>query len=386
MREAAGRPIHYIKDVESFNAYCDEWRKRETLAIDTEFIRTNTFYSRVGLLQFSDEKACVLVDPLEIDDWAGFTALLQNPACSLVMHSCSEDLNLLQTFLGCLPAKLFDTQLAAAFIGLGYSVSYQSIVREVLGIEVDKDETRSDWLKRPLSETQILYAATDVRYLIELQELLKEQLVLEGRYQWFELECSRQLLIAEESESRHNWQRTYTGISNAWRLNDVGLQMLQRLCHWREGTARLRDKPRNWIIKDRELFDLSQQLCGETELTVEAVKSVTGVDRRFLSRYAKEIVELLERSSSELEPIDRELLNTPLPPALRKQLKACQKVVSDRALDLGMAPELLGRKKQLLELIRNYARAGSLVWSGEISAWRQEILEPEFSKIMPGDV
>ena len=380
-----GMPITYIDDNESFNRLCEEWQAKEYLAIDTEFVRTSTFYSRIGLLQIADTSTCYLVDPLKIDDWSAFSDLLLNSKCCFVIHSCSEDLNLLQTSLGCIPAFLFDTQLAAAFLGLGFSISYQALVSELIGIEVAKGETRSDWTKRPLTDAQILYAATDVRYLLQLKNILEQQLVEKGKLQWFEAECERQKTIAVASEVEKNWESIYTGLSNAWKLSDPGLNILQKLCYWREKKARKRDKPRSWIVKDQELFNLANALSREEEISLDAVMSVQEVDGRFLSRYGNELIELVASTDSNLECVNRELLNKPLNPSLRKKLKQCQKIVNAKAQELQMAPELLGRKKQLLDFLRNFERSGQVEWTGEFAGWRREILEPEFQSIMSGD-
>ena len=223
-------PIEYIDDDATLSALCAQWSHEEFLAVDTEFERTSTFYARIGLLQIANSKSCYLVDPLCIEDWSPFKALISSPSCTLVMHSCSEDLNLFQTFLGCLPVSLFDTQLAAAFLGIGFSISYQGLVEQLLGVEVAKDETRSDWIKRPLSEKQKLYAATDVRYLLQIREILSEQIQLKGMSDWMQAECDQQLAIAQKIEQESNWLTYYTGVSNAWRLDNGGLEVLQQLC------------------------------------------------------------------------------------------------------------------------------------------------------------
>lgn len=383
--QADGMPIKYVDDTASFNRLCEEWRSKEYLAIDTEFVRTSTFYSRIGLLQITDGSCCYLIDPLEIDSWTVFSDLLVNSKCCFVIHSCSEDLNLLQTFLGCLPATLFDTQLAAAFLGLGFSVSYQALVSELIGIEVAKDETRSDWTKRPLTESQILYAAIDVRYLLQLRVILKQQLIEKDMLQWFEAECTRQQTISSASELEKNWESYYVGLSNAWKLSDSGLEILQKLCYWREQTARIKNRPRSWIVKDQELFNLASELSEAEEISLNTVMSIREVDRRFLSRYGKELLKLVTTTDLDLEPINRELLNKPVSPALRKKLKQCQKIVQIKAEELQMAPELLGRKKQLLDFLRNFERTGQVEWNGEFSGWRRQVLESDFLPIMSGD-
>ena len=377
-----GMPIHYIDDELSFNSLCKQWMSCDALAIDTEFVRTNTFYAKIGLLQIADLENCYLIDPLEIGDWNAFSNLLANSSCTFVIHSCSEDLNLLQTFLGVLPAKTFDTQLAAAFLGLGFSVSYQSLVAELIGIDVAKDETRSDWTKRPLTESQLHYAATDVRYLLELHSLLHNQLDQKGMLQWFFSECEQQTKVAIESEIEKNWEAYYANFGNAWRLNDWGVEILQKLCYWREQKARARNKPRSWIVKDNDLLNLAEILSKSNELSLELFKSAEEVDSRFLSRYSGELLGVLTDAKEDLQPINRELLNKPLGSQFRKKLKHCQKVVNLKAEGLEMAPEILGRKKQLLEFLRNFQATGQVQWSGELAGWRRGILESEFTAIM----
>lgn len=382
---ADGIPIEYIEDTVSFNRLCEEWWDKKYLAIDTEFVRTSTFYPRIGLLQIADESACYLIDPLKINDWSKFSDLLVNSNCCFVIHSCSEDFNLLQTFLGCVPACVFDTQLAAAFLGLGFSVSYQGLVSEILEINVVKDETRSDWTKRPLTEGQKLYAAIDVRYLQQVQDILNKELIKKGRLQWFEAECMHQKTIAAASEVERNWELYYAGLSNAWKLNDTGLKLLQKLCYWREQEARRRDKPRSWVVKDQELLSMANELSNIDEISLSAVISVQEVDKRFLSRYANNLLELVTATDSNLQSVNRELLNNPISPAMRKKLKQCQKIVNLKAQELDMAPELLGRKKQLLDFLRKYERTGQLEWSGGFSGWRRQVLEEEFLAIMSVD-
>lgn len=378
-------PIRFVSDNAEFNDLCDALAGEEILALDTEFVRTSTFYPRIGLIQIANDSVCYLVDPLEIDDWSRFKDLLNNPDCMFVIHSCGEDLNLLHTSLQCVPARVFDTQLAAAFLGFGFSLSYQALSRELLNVEIDKDETRSDWTKRPLTDRQISYAAADVEFLIPLQKLLSQGLQDKNRLQWFELECSYQLSTASQSEQSENWENLYTGISNAWRLNDAGLSYLQKLCYWREQEARRRDRPRSWVAKDGDLLSIASGLAASGELSPQALKTIEGADRRLLERYGDKFLTLLSDQSSAFTEIDRQRLSTPLGPALRKKLKSCQRVVNEKAEQLGMAPELLGRKRRLLELVRSFDQSGEISWTGDLSSWRREVLEPDIRLVMTGE-
>lgn len=378
-----GMAINYVNDSAVLNRLCEKWQQEAYLAIDTEFERTNTFYARLGLLQIADSDACYIIDPLQIEDWQTFVELLVSSNCMLVLHSCSEDLNLIQTFFGCLPVAIFDTQIAAAFLGIGFSISYQSLVETLLGLEVAKDETRSDWIKRPLSDKQILYAATDVRYLLPIRELLAKQIEQRGTSPWFRAECEQQLITAKAIEDCSQWQSLYAGISNAWRLDKPALQALQILCVWREQKARQRNKPRNWIVKDKDLFNLcsliGRSFC-EGALTIDVLMNVDGVDRRFLQRNAHELLTLLSEKNNTQE-LDLSLLKKPLSAPFRQKLKRCQQVANAKAQELEISPELLGRKRYLSELVRNVERNGELQWLGELSGWRRPLLEPGISKI-----
>jgi ribonuclease D len=377
-------PIVYVADTATLNTLCEEWCNERFLAVDTEFERTSTFYARIGLLQIADSKSCYLIDPLTIEDWSAFKRLLSTPSCTFVMHSCSEDLSLLQTFLGCLPVSLFDTQLAAAFLGIGFSISYQGLVEQMLGVEVAKDETRSDWIRRPLSAKQIHYAAADVRYLLQIREMLSEKIESKGMTNWLLAECEQQLLIAKALEEEAQWHEYYTGVSNAWRLDVHGLQALQQLCVWREQKARQRNKPRSWIVKDNDLLNLCAAVSDairDDGLTQEHIGNVEGVDSRFLSRNASELYRLLSDPSSKTD-VDPSLLNKPLSAPLRKKLKLSKQVANSKAEELGMSPELLGRKKFLVELLRSFEREGELQWSGEFAGWRRELLEAELTAII----
>ncbi len=377
-------PIDYIADSATLNGLCQAWKKEKFLAIDTEFERTNTFYACIGLLQIADRNNCYIIDPLLIDDCSAFSELLANPDCTFVMHSCSEDLNILQTFLGRLPVSVFDTQLAAAFLSIGFSVSYRALVERLLGIRVAKDETRSNWMKRPLSEKQILYAATDVRYLLQVKDLLTKQIEQKGMLGWLRAECDQQLQIAKNVEDDSNWTIFYASISNAWRLDINELRILQRLCYWREQKARDRNKPRNWIVKDDDLLNLSIALgpaLTADELTLEAISDAKGVDNQFLARNGHELLALLS-GASELRDVDPSLLSKPLSASSRKKLKLCQQAANAKAEELQISPELLGRKKYLMELVRSFDSSGEIQWSNEFSAWRRELLESKLTDIM----
>lgn len=384
MHTADGMNFRLIEDESEFSQLQQQLSSSAHIALDTEFMRTNTFYPLLGLIQVADAQGCYLVDPLPFANTSALVNFLNSPQHTLVLHSCSEDLNLLYTSLAAVPSVVFDTQIAAAFLGLGFSLSYQALVHDLLGIDIPKDETRSDWLKRPLSDTQKVYAATDVRYLLELRDLLETKLRSKGVYEWFEQECQDLLGIAQQSEMESNWQFSYANINNAWRLSDAGLLYLQQLCIWREQEARRRNKPRSWIAKDADLMQIAAAMSREKVPSLATLLAVNGVEKPLLNRYGSALVALLTSPSLAHTEIDREILNNPLTADSRTKLKACQRVVQEIASEHTIAPELLGRKKIILELVRGYEQEGVVEWPAMISGWRRALLEPALAPILGG--
>jgi len=373
--------IHINSDAELESA-CAQWSAKPTLALDTEFMRTNTFYPKLGLLQVSDGATCYLIDPLRVENWQAFVDLLANDSITFILHSAGEDLILLLTSLGQMPVRLFDTQLAAAFLGMGFSLSYQALVKELLDKDVEKDETRSDWLRRPLSESQLNYAALDVRYLHELMLKLDNELLASEKQGWFIAECEQQLDIANNSESPALWKELYRSISNAWQLDRKGLTYLQRLGYWREQQARRKNKPRSWIVKDAELFIIASEMAKLEEPCLNRLQQLSGVPKGLLNRQGERLMSVLSQAVDDLPDGLEERLSPPLSIAQKGTIKAMQHLTREMAEGLKMAPELLARKRQILSVLADIEKSGSLVWNGDMSGWRKNLLQAPFEKIV----
>ncbi len=382
--DADGMAVHYIEDDARLQEICERLSRAKIIALDTEFVRTNTFYSRLGLLQLSDGEECFLIDPLGVADWEPFRALLQNEKCVFVVHSSSEDLSVLLTRLGVLPARLFDTQLAAAFLNEGFSLSYQALVESLLGITVSKEETRSDWLQRPLSATQLHYAALDVRYLHPVYEQLQERLAAADKLVWCEHECAQLLQTAHALEDEAGWDSLFAGVSNAWKLNDQGLVYLQALTIWREREARRRDRPRSWIAKDNELQAIAFCLSRDkVEFSQSGLRQINDVPRKFADRYGRDLLDAMREQEASSQRPDKSLLNSPLSAGDRKRLKQCQQACREVAEKWQMAPELLGKKKYLLSLLQQ-AGNRSAIWAGDYDDWRRPLLQPLLDPLLAG--
>ena len=246
--------IHWICDNDSLGQHCAEWQQLPFVALDTEFMRVDTFYPIAGLLQVGDGQRAYLIDPLEVKDWAPFAELLEDPAVTKVLHSCSEDLEVFLRLTGALPAPLFDTQLAAGYLNIGFSMGYSRLVQTVLGIELPKGETRSDWLQRPLSDTQVSYAAEDAQHLAELYQVLLPKLSAD-KLAWI-LEDGAELVANLRREIDPD--EAYLEAKLAWKLSPQQLAVLRALCAWRERQARARNQPRNRVLREHSLWPLAR--------------------------------------------------------------------------------------------------------------------------------
>jgi len=327
------------------------------VAIDTEFMRRNTFYPQVALLQLCFHDTAYLVDPLRIEDLQPLRQLLANTKIVKVLHSASEDLEVFQHWLGQLPQPLFDTQRAGALLDLGFGLGYRALVLDMCGVELPKDETRSDWLQRPLTEAQCEYAAQDVAWLLPIWHSLQERCIEQGKLDWVFADgeqAGRTLATAADGYFRK--------IKNAWKLDRCALQKLLAICDWREQQARSRDKPRGWIIDDKACMQLAQiQVTNRHQLAVD-----TDIPAGALRRYAGELIQLLQEQ--EQLPVSElpEPLPQPLSPPQRKQLKALKAHAKVLAQGLQSAPEALLPSREFETLVRE--SSGEQV--DEPSHWR----------------
>ncbi len=221
----------------------------EALAFDSEFERINTFYPKPALFQLKIDGEYYLIDMKKISNYAPLIKLLNN----IILHSGSEDLEILYNLNGQLPDYIFDTQIAASLCGYGLHFSYQNIVKELFDVELSKAHSRSDWMKRPLSGEQIEYAIDDVVYLTEMKQILENELNKQGRMGWYEF------LINQRKEAiigSNHITKTFVSICKSKRFKAPQQKLVLALLKWREEVAIARDKPRTWILKNAEIIDI----------------------------------------------------------------------------------------------------------------------------------
>ncbi|WP_164880842.1 ribonuclease D [Aestuariirhabdus litorea] len=348
----------------------DRWLQADAVAVDTEFVRTQTFYADPGLIQVSDGQQVWLLDPIAISDFSPLAQLFSASGVVKVFHSCSEDLELLMRLVGVVPRPLFDSQLAAAFAGLGFSMGYQRLVSELLGLELPKDETRSNWCHRPLTGSQLHYAALDVYYLMQVYRLLNERLQQAQKLTWVLEEGET---LASAAEAPVAIEEYYRQVKVAWKLFPDQLAVLRSLCTWREERARARNLPRSRVVRDSVLWDMAKYL----PTTLNQLKRIPDIPQSILQREGEQLLQRIEAALADKDAYPSRL-PFPLPASTKPIVKRIREFARERATQLNVEPELLVKKKQIDALIQGALKPSQRFSLPPILAgWRAEAFANE---------
>ena len=331
------------------------------LAVDTEFARVNTYYPEVGLIQIYNGERCFLIDPVTLPDLEPLRKLMLAPSILKVFHSCSEDLEVFQHAIGVVPKPIFDTQIGAALLGVGFSVSYQSLVGHYLGIELLKYETRSDWLQRPLTDNQLKYAALDVVHLFDVYKEELRELTETDRLSWSAEECAG---LGLQIPTMTDPKQFYKKVRGASALDRRQLNVLRSLCCWREVTARKKNIPRNRIIDQKALLAMSKvQPSSETDL-----QKAAGITPKKARQFGDTIFKTITEAMSQKEHLCPELIPKISGSIKSDHLQRLREVVNECAKSFNISPEFLAKRRHLEELLRRDQLPE------ELNGWRKEII------------
>jgi len=355
--------------------FCAKAAQAPYLALDTEFIRTNTLLPKLGLIQLNYGEGAVLVDPLCIRDWQPLAALLADHKVLKLLHSCTEDLEALASVGIEQITPLLDTQLAAEMIGWGGSMGYARLVEQMLGVSVDKTEARTDWLARPLAETQLQYAANDVLYLLQLTPALLA--ALPG-------ERARDILLAEGRSLIERRQRQmpaalkYLELKNSWQFAPRELAILRTFCAWRSQYAEEKDLALSLVIKDALLYELARR----KPQTMEALSQVEGMQGRELRRHGQLWLQFI-REAKALAPVElpQTFYHLDSFPGYKQVQQQLSDAIKAAATAAGIPAEILSVKRQLNEYLnwcwRVTDEERQLLPQPEfLTGWRRDILLP----------
>jgi ribonuclease D len=336
------------------------------IGLDTEFVRERTYWPQLALVQMAVADEILLIDPLIPGMPQALAPWLSDPSILKVMHSASEDLVAFKCACGALPRPLFDTQIGAGLAGIGAGMGYQKLVLEITGVHLAKGETRSDWLRRPLSPAQLDYAADDVRHLFAIHDALQQRLQTLDRSAWLH-EDGERLLGTVEHDEGERWP--HLGMRSAQFMDRPSQQRLLRLLRWRDVQARHSDKPRSWILDN----ELAATLA------------------RFPPADRQELQALLDKHPKAPRKLGDALwqaLTTPLPDEAdaplalassddnKAALKRLQDAVSARSAELGLPDGLLASRKHLEALLE------SGQWPQPLAGWRRRELEATLQPLL----
>lgn len=287
----------YIVNNKQLIDYCSKIGNSTALALDTEFVRTRTFYPHLGLLQVFNGEHAALIDPINITDWHAFLSILNAPNIEKYFHSCSEDLEVFLHQFGSIPTPIIDSQILASFLDNPLSSGYANLVNKYLQVELDKSETRTDWLKRPLTDKQCEYAINDVLYLYPLVNILKAQLTskgyLEAAYQESQMVVTRKCETIDPNDA-------YLNFKNSWQLKGRSLGQLYKLASWRYKLAKEQDLALNFVVHEKTLWNIARY--SPTSLAQLGNLGLKGKEIRL---YGQKILNILSEPVPALPPICR---------------------------------------------------------------------------------
>lgn len=364
----------FVDNAASLVNLCEQLKHSEWLALDTEFIREKTYYPKLCLIQISNGDIAACVDPLAIDDLQPLLAILYDGSVLKVWHSARQDLEIFLHDWQQIPLPLFDTQPAAALLGHGDQIGYANLVKQILDIDLPKDQSRTDWAARPLSEQQIRYALDDVVYLGQLYLAMRGKLSDRERLQWLAADFA---VLANPVTYEPDPQNVWKKIKGRQHLHGRQLAVLQALAAWRERLARERDLPRKWLLKD----DVMVELCRRMPRKLEGMSKIRGIEAGMIRREGETLLQLINQACQ----LDR--AEWPVEKSRPKPLSAQQEAMVDLlsaalrliAAEHQLSPQAIATHKELGKLVRG--ETDCLLQEG----WRKAVAGDQLQSIMRGE-
>ena len=340
-------PPHFklITEDSALAEVCAFARQQSAVALDTEFVRTRTLYPQLGLVQLYAGDEVALIDPTMIQDFSPFIALLADDRVTKVLHACGEDLEVFQHTFQQLPQPMCDTQVMANFLGFANSPGFATLVQQYFQIEIDKGASRTDWLSRPLSDTQLRYAAADVWYLLPLYQQMQAQLAQTEWQSAVKNEC--EFLLNKRAHSGKDPDTAYFAIPNAWKLNSLELVRLKILAKWRTQEAMKRDLALNFVVRSENLWAVAKYNPKSTSALLEL-----GLSTSEVRIHGKKLLQLLEQvkriDPKDYPPTIQRLTDDP---RYKTALKALQQKLTE-ITPKNLPQELIASRRSLENLMK----------------------------------
>jgi ribonuclease D len=355
------------------------------LAIDTEFVSERRYRALLCLAQVAvpdpgapEAVRTQVLDPLEDDlDVAPLAAALADPAVEVVVHAGRQDIAILRRTWATEITNVFDTQVAAGFLGLGSQEGYESLVRRVLKVRLKGSEGFTRWDRRPLTAQQLDYAADDARLLLALGEELERRLVERGRLAWAREECQALELASDERDA----DRVYERLPRLGRLSERGRAVARELVEWREKVAQSMDRPPGFVLPDHALMELARRAPSDRH----GLEQIRGLPPQTLHRRGDRLLQTIDRGrrrpapSPPPEPPPRDPGDAPV-------VSLAQALVRHRSMESGVAVELIATQSELSTLVSGTRRGEHGDRLRVTQGWRRELVGDELRDLVAGRV
>lgn len=370
-------PPELVQTQERLESVVKQLREAKTFAYDTEFIGEMSYRPHVCLIQVATDDYVGLIDPLSGIDLTTFWELMCDADLFKIAHAGEQDLEHVWRATGQAPKNVFDTQVAAGFIGLSYPASLAKLVGEFLGIKLAKGFTFTDWTLRPLSGSQLKYAADDVRFLPQVARLILDRLTELNRVDWALQECERRCLLAEPGfDAEADWDR----VRGSGSLDGKGVNVLKQLIIWREACAETADVPPRTFLRDEVIIDIVKA----RPKTLEKLGSIRHLPRPVVEHHGKDVLELVARGL-EMTPVKLDE-DSNYEPLLREKFRydsvwaVVQTLCAAQSLDSAMVTS----RQETIDVYRGMARGRDLSGHRLLSGWREQAVGQALRQIAAG--
>lgn len=365
--------ILFIDTPEKLSQLATDIASQEWLALDTEFLRERTYRPELCLLQIATPELVACIDPIALDSIDPVLDVIYKPDIIKILHAASQDLEIFYWLRGSVPENLFDTQIAAPLLGHQEQIGYANLVGEVLSVSLSKSHSRADWTRRPLPTQQMEYAADDVIYLARMYPIMRDKLKKLNRLHWLDSEWQN-LTNPDlyEKPADDVWKRL-RGID---KLKAGRLAIAQQLAKWRELTARERNLPRNWLLKDDVLIDLAKQMPQ----SIKELKHIRGLSDGMVKSHGGEIVDHIKQFK-DVAPValDNSRRKVKLTTDQDAALDLLTAVAKIHSRELEINPSILAPRKSIEDLIKG--NTDTAVMQG----WRGQLIGPALQAAFSGE-
>ena len=350
----------FIQTADALQVLIDRMARAPFIALDTEFVREDTYYAQLCVIQVGDGREHACIDTQAGLDLAPLFAALDAPQTLKLFHAPSQDLEIFVQLTGRCPAPLFDTQIAAALLDYGDQMGYAALVEKLVGIRVDKSLSRTNWLRRPLSAAELAYAADDVRHLADLYPRIESELIERGRLEWLREDCARMTDPARYRPAPALEWRRLKGIG---KLARSAQHVAAALAQWRDVVGEARNRPRKWILSDEALYVLAER----QPQTREQLTQLGVLPPKSLERHGDTLLALIDQGRANEAP---PLLEDRLPSEAEKaRIKRLGERVRQIATELRIPASLIAPRADLERLAAEGAQAPLTLLSG----WRRQV-------------